>query len=638
MTKITSKIAVAFIALTVLVAVGASTASAQSMSLSDLINAFIKAGIISADKAAAAQAIAGASVSTTFTKDLTVGSSGAEVSALQSAVGITPATGYFGSATKAAVMKFQAANGVPATGYVGALTRAALNKTSGSSVVSNPVSTGSTAIVNSGVEGTITVEKSSVSNTTVYEGDTMHAILGIKVQAKVSDINVQRVKLNLGSSTSFYTKVFKTLYVTDDSGKVLVQADLNSNTVVKDSSEYYITLGGFSYNVPKDSTKYLWIKADAYSAIKVADQTSRTITLPADGVRGTDGAGIDQYGPASSLNQVVTISGSLTDSATIDLSTNSANFKSTDVVAKDGANNNEIDKLSLLSFDLRANKADVKVTDLNVSVTATGGTATTTTVYLYDGATLIQSESVDTTGANAGKATFNDLSNLIVGKDSTKTLTVKADVRSANSTVTNVTASVATVTAENLAGTTATASGSSTGNAMSVRNVGPVFSLVGSPTVVKSASASQNNTSTSTLTATFTVKVTALGAAITFGDNGSSTPMFGQTPSFFKIYRDGSVDSTVSSNATSTSFTIPSDLVTVDSNNANSWVLARNNSMDIPVSFTIEGRKTTGAAFTTGNYAVQLAGIRWQSATTGTQTSTFMDTQSAWRSSSVVLP
>ena len=38
------------------------------------------------------------------------------------------ATGYFGSATAAAVKKFQTANGIEATGYVGSLTRAALNK------------------------------------------------------------------------------------------------------------------------------------------------------------------------------------------------------------------------------------------------------------------------------------------------------------------------------------------------------------------------------------------------------------------------------------------------------------------------------------------------------------------------------
>jgi peptidoglycan hydrolase-like protein with peptidoglycan-binding domain len=39
-----------------------------------------------------------------FAKDLTVGSRGADVTALQNLLGVTPATGYFGSLTKAAVI------------------------------------------------------------------------------------------------------------------------------------------------------------------------------------------------------------------------------------------------------------------------------------------------------------------------------------------------------------------------------------------------------------------------------------------------------------------------------------------------------------------------------------------------------
>src|SRR3989344_8261316 len=66
--------------------------------------------------------------STTFTQNLTVGSTGAEVTALQQVLVngghlVMPAgvaMGYFGSLTQAAVAKWQAANGVsPAVGYFG---------------------------------------------------------------------------------------------------------------------------------------------------------------------------------------------------------------------------------------------------------------------------------------------------------------------------------------------------------------------------------------------------------------------------------------------------------------------------------------------------------------------------------------
>ncbi|MDR3547636.1 MAG: Ig-like domain-containing protein [Candidatus Pacebacteria bacterium] len=69
-----------------------------------------------------------------FTKNFGIGSRGTDVTQLQliliadGYLKITTPTGYFGALTKAAVMKYQAANGISATGFVGPLTRAALNK------------------------------------------------------------------------------------------------------------------------------------------------------------------------------------------------------------------------------------------------------------------------------------------------------------------------------------------------------------------------------------------------------------------------------------------------------------------------------------------------------------------------------
>lgn len=67
-----------------------------------------------------------------FTELLTLGSEDAQVTALQNrlaALGFYsgPVTGYFGTLTQSAVMKYQTANGIEATGSLGPLTRAALN-------------------------------------------------------------------------------------------------------------------------------------------------------------------------------------------------------------------------------------------------------------------------------------------------------------------------------------------------------------------------------------------------------------------------------------------------------------------------------------------------------------------------------
>src|SRR4051812_34097214 len=73
-----------------------------------------------------------------FTKNLQVGSSGADVTSLQtwligngyhipSIESGAASKGRFGAQTKAAVQKYQAASGLPSTGFVGPLTRGKLN-------------------------------------------------------------------------------------------------------------------------------------------------------------------------------------------------------------------------------------------------------------------------------------------------------------------------------------------------------------------------------------------------------------------------------------------------------------------------------------------------------------------------------
>ncbi|HEY9481241.1 MAG TPA: peptidoglycan-binding domain-containing protein, partial [Candidatus Paceibacterota bacterium] len=122
--KVVAVVAGFALALGVFAAVGAASVNAQAMTASQLVDLFISLGIISPDKAAAAKAAVSSSASVSFTRDLTIGSSGADVTALQNFLNVTPATGYFGSITKAAVTAYQSAHGVPATGYFGPLTRA----------------------------------------------------------------------------------------------------------------------------------------------------------------------------------------------------------------------------------------------------------------------------------------------------------------------------------------------------------------------------------------------------------------------------------------------------------------------------------------------------------------------------------
>lgn len=69
---------------------------------------------------------------------LSMGSSGAAVVKLQNAIGAKPADGKFGSGTKAALIKFQVANGLPGDGVAGPLTWAKINVKTVSDITKPP--------------------------------------------------------------------------------------------------------------------------------------------------------------------------------------------------------------------------------------------------------------------------------------------------------------------------------------------------------------------------------------------------------------------------------------------------------------------------------------------------------------------
>lgn len=619
-------------------------------------------------------AFASVAAAQTFSTNLMVGSTGSDVVALQTwligngfdipAITSGAAThGYFGSQTQAAVKKYQASKGIPNTGFVGPLTRGALNGTASvvsapasvvcpvgfvcTPVAGAPVTTTATpgVITTPGAEGTLSAtQTNSGLSSTVYEGDTMVGILGVKVEAKNSDVAVQRVKLRMdeltnSTDTKFYNKIFKRLYVTEG-GNVLGYADLNTSNVVKDGSNYYVTIAGFNLVVPKGGSKNIIIKGDVYPTIDSTDMNDESyqIGFARDGIRGVDGAGIDLYAGGDTDNSIaraLTLSADLAETATLKVSTNTATPKSSDVIATAGASENELDRLAVLVVDLKAEKDDVKITDFSVDVTkaGTGGATASTTVYLFDGATELDSSPVVN-----GTATFPDV-DYIISKDTTKTFTIKVDVRNANGTVSQIAADIDTadVVAENSKGDSVTVSGSATGETFYVRNLGPQFVLNSRSSVRNSVSSNDTSgVATSTGTGKFTLTVTAVGGDISFGSRASTTPMFSTTTTgVASVYVNGSANGAPSANTAAgtsaiVSFSTPSSGVTTS---GETWTLAEGNSVTLDVDYQI-----TVAGNSANNYAFQFNGVNWYNSTVGQQTSSAMTDKAEWRTSSISLP
>ncbi len=150
----------------------------------------------------------GASASATFTRDLTIGSTGADVTALQNwliSKGFSipaGATGYFGAQTAAALAAYQASVGIsPAAGYFGPITRAKVSAMAGGSTGG---STGGSSGLEGGAGSVDSYElMASLNNEEVGEDEEDVEVAGLEIEADDgSDLEFTAVRLVFDEGTA----------------------------------------------------------------------------------------------------------------------------------------------------------------------------------------------------------------------------------------------------------------------------------------------------------------------------------------------------------------------------------------------------------------------------------------------------
>lgn len=539
----------------------------------------------------------------TFTQNLTIGSKGADVTALQNFLaskGFLTATarGYFGALTKAALAKYQASVGItPASGYFGQITRAQLNQVA--VVTPTPTTTGTPTPTTTGTpstgssEGVLTVDlnPAPAAGTKVYEGNTDVAVLGLKIKAQNSNITIQRVKVGLGTDSTIYSKVLTSLAAYDGS-TLLNKVALNSSTVTKENSNYYVYFNGLNFVVPKDTTKVLTIKADVMGTIDTAYSTGHAawnLTVPANGVRGIDTAGINQYSSSDITNSFIAAK-SLSTNATLTVSKNSNSPKATAVVANTVG---DVNAAPIMAFDLKAQDDMAKVDQMVLTFT---GSATETVAYLYDGSSLIQSASVI-----ANRATFTNMQDAFqVPQDTTKTITVKVDYSGA--TTADATSTVSLSTTGMIAykgdGTSYSPTGSADSDTMHVTKLSPVFALTSANATWSPATFSG---ATGTMTGTFSFSVTAKGGDIYLA---TSSPI-----GAFELKLGGA--STITVATSSIAYQDPSG-ITANSNGY--YKIAQDTTANFTVTATVPANT---ASFTNGNNYMYVNNVIWSANANG---------------------
>lgn len=498
-----------------------------------------------------------------FTRNLTVGSTGADVSALQAAVGVANPTGYFGPITKAAVVKFQISKGISGTGYVGPLTLAALNAApavtpavalcpNGMTIASNcsvaPGTTGTPVVAGQGTDGTLTAAQSSyVSSGIIVKKGENKNVVAETLKATTGPVTVTRAGVHFNARPWL---LFSQVVLKDSTGRVISTKNLNSSadaTEITVGSDYLVTFDGVNYTVTPGVNQDLTVAVTVLPATDKIPTTGLTVQVAFDTLRTINGIGWVDSIAAGTLsgtpgvgNSVFTLTstGSVAD-IYARISPNSPATRQVATSLTQSTNDVVLGTYSLKS----ANNASTLNT-LTVSLASTtlvagaagtsGPSSAFSNVRLFNGST-----SYGGTLTNAGVVTFSNMT-IPLSQDVWQDLTIKADV-AASTTATGLTVSLNAAsgivvtdanygTATYEVGTATTNAITLTLNAVSVSNASatlgsPITGVSGSSSITVGYNALYTFTLTNSSNNDLYVSATSsvMVATSTTGTAGSST-------------------------------------------------------------------------------------------------------------------
>ncbi len=460
-------------------------------------------------------AFASIAAAQTFSTNLTVGSTGSDVVALQTwlvangfdipAISAGTAKGYFGSQTQAAVKKYQTSKGLPSTGFVGPLTRGALNGTASVAsapasavcpagftcvpVAGAPVTTATPgSITTTGVAGTLAVSlQGSPSGASLDKGET-EDVVRYKLQAAASDEQVTSVSLD------FDTRLWLmagSVTIKDDSGAVVAQktglsASDFTELTVGTSYRLYVPV---NYVIPRAQSRYFTVSV---TMLPISDRSAATVTISQFQVRAVDGTGVSdtQTCNSSSCGSTRTFSytGSNTGSIISTLNANSPLKRLVQI-----SNSTKTEGVVLAKYDLKSQNRDATLRTLKVYV-KTDGTSVNTLFSRFQiqaGSQTYTASETNVSSPNttaSSTVTFTDLM-IPLQKDVYTTVTVLADVAqpSSNGALDGKMASTTIV-----ANTGNVAAEDSTFNTVTVNSV----SLTGSDAIFSASGAILSNMTT----------------------------------------------------------------------------------------------------------------------------------------------
>lgn len=221
--------------------------------------------------------------------------------------------GKFGSKSAAALMAFQAGNGLTPDGKAGAMTKAKLNDC-GTPVMSpsTPVMSPSTPNVTlSGSSGVLTNVNtiSGYSGLTLNAGEQSDKILGAQFTATGGDMKIDRLTVDFQRTalTGYYqlSQYITGVSVWNDTTKLASVPVSNASDITSvpsgQSDIFEFNVAGLNYVIPNGTTGHLYVSVDVAPTIdnSYASGNSWTATIPANGLRAIDASGFTDSYPGS---------------------------------------------------------------------------------------------------------------------------------------------------------------------------------------------------------------------------------------------------------------------------------------------------------------------------------------------------
>lgn len=422
-----TKAGVAFVAAAMILSAIAPAAQAQSTEdLQTMINTLL-AQIASLQSQVGVSSGAGSTSGASFcpytwTRDLKVGATGADVMKLQqflnsdadTRVGATGAgsmgmeTETFGPATAAAVSKFQVKyraetltpNGLMnPTGYFGASSRAKANALCVTDAnPSNP--TNPTTPVDEEEEeeeemGDLSGEASLDSfeledgDSTIEEGDTDVVVGDITVEFTDGDASISRIDVTLDglNSNAKPWDAFETLSLWVD-GEMVAEMDASDEDEYLNENAGEIRFSGLDIVAMEDESLDISVGASIQNNLDAEEITDWTLDVTSMRFFDADGVSSTETGSALPDTATFEIQTAGTDEE-LEISLSSSNPDSTDIVVDTDVDTNDV---TIMVADLEAVDNDIEMTTVVVKVTTV---ATTTTNVVDDIRVVIDGESFD---------------------------------------------------------------------------------------------------------------------------------------------------------------------------------------------------------------------------------------------------